>query len=378
MTIDSIITEWTYRLPKGYPDSEQDYSVLYDVLREMTTFTTEERDRIVDQARGLTEAPGDEESQPNTNQSGFSDAIEFEQYIKEHYSVPGQAIGGLRVLYEQLRDDAEIVELIQSKTPEVSIQPGPFRIQGKLDRLYDAIETNIKIKNGHASELWFSIVFKGIVKGAVKNIPSMGIENDLKSDVITRDGTKFSLKAYNDITFDFGMLPKDAIMYLRSFLSLSELITGKKLETSSLGITDINKNILKILNQETIQEEIKELLQMESPFSAIKNLQDQIQKIMYNMDIDTIDYLESVTQRFCIMIDKYIEKHVSENIDWWALIIVPNKTLNLIPSTTIVNSLQHTEENGHYYLSTNIANFHQNHLNIKTSQLGVSAAQYKD
>lgn len=378
MTIDSIITEWTYRLPKGYPDSEQDYSILYDVLQEMTTFTTEERDRIVDQARGLTEAPGDEESQPNTNQSGFSDAIEFEQYIKEHYSVPGQAISGLRVLYEQLRDDAEIVELIQSKTPEVSIQPGPFRIQGKLDRLYDAIETNIKIKNGHASELWFSIVFKGIVKGAVKNIPSMGIENDLKSDVITRDGTKFSLKAYNDITFDFGMLPKDAIMYLRSFLALSELITGKKLETSSLGITDINKNILKILNQETIQEEIKELLQMESPFSAIKNLQDQIRKIMYNMNIDTIDYLESVTQRFCIMIDKYIENHVSENIDWWALIIVPNKTLNLIPSTTIVNSLQHTEENGHYYLSTNIANFHQNHLNIKTSQLGVSAAQYKD
>ena len=284
----------------------------------------------------------------------------------------------MQVLYNQLQDDVEVINMIQSKTPEVSIQPGPFRIQGKFARLYDAIETNIKIKNGHASELWFAIVFKGIVKGAVKNIPSMGIENDLKSDVVTRDGTRFSLKAYNDITFDFGMLPKDAIMYLRSFIALAELITGKKLETSSLGITDINKNILKTLNQETIQEEIKELLQMESPFTAIKNLQDQIRKIMYNMDIDTIDYLESVTRRFCITIDEYIAKHVSENIDYWALIIVSNKTLNLIPSSTIVNSLQHTEVDGHYYLSTNIANFHQNHLNIKTSHLGVSAAQYKD
>jgi len=63
MTIDSIITEWTYRLPKGYPTSDSDYQVLYDVLREMTTLDTEQRDQIVNQARGLTEAPGDEESE---------------------------------------------------------------------------------------------------------------------------------------------------------------------------------------------------------------------------------------------------------------------------------------------------------------------------
>jgi len=378
MTIDSILTEWSYRLPKGYPTQSKDYELLYHVILEMTDLTPLEARTIVNRAQGLNEDDPIEMSKKSQPISEFSNAEEFEQYIQKEYSVPEQTIGGLQVLYNQLQDDVEVINIIQSKTPEVSIQPGPFRIQGKFARLYDAIETNIKIKNGHASELWFSIVFKGIVKGAVKNIPSMGIENDLKSDVVTRDGTRFSLKAYNDITFDFGMLPKDAIMYLRSFIALAELITGKKLETSSLGITDINKNILKTLNQETIQEEIKELLQLDSPFTAIKNLQDQIRKIMYNMNIDTIDYLESVTRRFCITIDEYIAKHVSENIDYWALIITSNKTLNLIPSSTIVNSLQHTEADGHYYLSTNIANFHQNHLNIKTSQLGVSAAQYKD
>ena len=378
MTIDSILTEWSYRLPKGYPTRSKDYELLYHVILEMTDLTPLEARTIVNRAQGLNEDDPIEMSKKSQPISEFSNAEEFEQYIRKEYSVPDQTIGGLQVLYNQLQDDVEVINIIQSKTPEVSIQPGPFRIQGKFARLYDAIETNIKIKNGHASELWFSIVFKGIVKGAVKNIPSMGIENDLKSDVVTRDGTRFSLKAYNDITFDFGMLPKDAIMYLRSFIALAELITGKKLETSSLGITDINKNILKTLNQETIQEEIKELLQLDSPFTAIKNLQDQIRKIMYNMNIDTIDYLESVTRRFCITIDEYIAKHVSENIDYWALIITSNKTLNLIPSSTIVNSLQHTEADGHYYLSTNIANFHQNHLNIKTSQLGVSAAQYKD
>lgn len=378
MTIDSILTEWSYRLPKGYPTQSKDYELLYHVILEMTDLTPLEARTIVNRAQGLNEDDPVEISKKSQPIPEFSNAEEFEQYIRKEYSVPEQTIGGLQVLYNQLQDDVEVINMIQSKTPEVSIQPGPFRIQGKFARLYDAIETNIKIKNGHASELWFAIVFKGIVKGAVKNIPSMGIENDLKSDVVTRDGTRFSLKAYSDITFDFGSLPTAAIKYLRSFIALAELITGKKLETSSLGITDINKNILKTLNQETIQEEIKELLQMESPFTAIKNLQDQIRKIMYNMDIDTIDYLESVTRRFCITIDDYIAKHVSENIDYWALIIVSNKTLNLIPSSTIVNSLQHTEVDGHYYLSTNIANFHNNHLNIKTSHLGVSAAQYKD
>ena len=378
MTIDSILTEWSYRLPKGYPTKSKDYELLYHVILEMTDLTPLEARTIVNRARGLNEDDPIEISKKSQPNSEFSNAQEFEQYIREQYSVPEQTISGLQVLYNQLQDDVEVINIIQSNTPEVSIQPGPFRIQGKFARLYDAIETNIKIKNGHASELWFAIVFKGIVKGAVKNIPSMGIENDLKSDVVTRDGTRFSLKAYNDITFDFGMLPTAAIMYLRSFIALAELITGKKLETSSLGITDINKNILKTLNQETIQEELKELLQLESPLRAIKNLQDQLRNVMYNMNIDTIDYLESVTRRFCITMDEYIAKHVSENIDYWALIIVSNKTLNLIPSSAIVNSLQHTEADGHYYLSTNIANFHQNHLNIKTSQLGVSAAQYKD
>ena len=378
MTIDSILTEWSYRLPKGYPTQSKDYELLYHVILEMTDLTPLEAQHVVNRAQGLNEDDPIEMSKKSQPNSEFSNAQEFEQYIREQYSVPEQTISGLQVLYNQLQDDVEVINIIQSNTPEVSIQPGPFRIQGKFARLYDAIETNIKIKNGHASELWFAIVFKGIVKGAVKNIPSMGIENDLKSDVVTRDGTRFSLKAYNDITFDFGMLPTAAIMYLRSFIALAELITGKKLETSSLGITDINKNILKTLNQETIQEELKELLQLESPLRAIKNLQDQLRNVMYNMNIDTIDYLESVTRRFCITMDEYIAKHVSENIDYWALIIVSNKTLNLIPSSAIVNSLQHTEADGHYYLSTNIANFHQNHLNIKTSQLGVSAAQYKD
>ena len=39
MTIDSILTEWSYRLPNGYPTRAQDYEVLYDVLIETAKIT---------------------------------------------------------------------------------------------------------------------------------------------------------------------------------------------------------------------------------------------------------------------------------------------------------------------------------------------------
>ena len=66
MTIDSIITEWSYRLPKGYPTQPRDYKLLYDVILEMTDFTPLEAQHIVNRAQGITEGliteqPGDME-----------------------------------------------------------------------------------------------------------------------------------------------------------------------------------------------------------------------------------------------------------------------------------------------------------------------------
>lgn len=52
MTIESILTEWTYRLPKGYPTSDSDYQILDMVLSEMTSLNSTERTKIVAKARG--------------------------------------------------------------------------------------------------------------------------------------------------------------------------------------------------------------------------------------------------------------------------------------------------------------------------------------
>jgi hypothetical protein len=55
MTIDSILTEWSYRLPKGYPTKSKDYELLYHVILEMTDLTPLVARNIVNKAQGLTE-----------------------------------------------------------------------------------------------------------------------------------------------------------------------------------------------------------------------------------------------------------------------------------------------------------------------------------
>jgi len=53
MTIDSILTEWSYRLPKGYPTRSKDYELLYHVILEITDLTPLEARLVVDKAQGI-------------------------------------------------------------------------------------------------------------------------------------------------------------------------------------------------------------------------------------------------------------------------------------------------------------------------------------
>jgi hypothetical protein len=52
MNIDSILTEWCYRLPKGYPAHVRDYEVLYHVLLETADVSPEYARQIVERAKG--------------------------------------------------------------------------------------------------------------------------------------------------------------------------------------------------------------------------------------------------------------------------------------------------------------------------------------
>lgn len=59
MIIESIITEWSYRLPKGYPTQPRDYKLLYDIILEMTDLTPLQAKTIANKAQGLNEDDGD-------------------------------------------------------------------------------------------------------------------------------------------------------------------------------------------------------------------------------------------------------------------------------------------------------------------------------
>jgi hypothetical protein len=53
MNIDLILTEWCFRLPKGYPTCSKDYEVLYNVILETAKVTPEYARQIVVRAQGL-------------------------------------------------------------------------------------------------------------------------------------------------------------------------------------------------------------------------------------------------------------------------------------------------------------------------------------
>jgi hypothetical protein len=52
MNIDLILTEWCYRLPKGYPTTPKDYEVLYQVIIEFAKVTPDYARQIVERAKG--------------------------------------------------------------------------------------------------------------------------------------------------------------------------------------------------------------------------------------------------------------------------------------------------------------------------------------
>jgi hypothetical protein len=81
MNIDSILTEWSYRLPKGYPTRSKDYELLYHVILEMTNLTPLEARIVVNKAQGLNEQ--DESNILDFKQLNLSDDLRMQ--IEDRY-----------------------------------------------------------------------------------------------------------------------------------------------------------------------------------------------------------------------------------------------------------------------------------------------------
>lgn len=92
--IDSILTEWRFRLESGYPKTQKDYDILRDVIREMTDLSEDDATSIIKQAQGLTETIITEDSVVDdladlfSSIGGLPKTGQFEvlaKYTAEHY-----------------------------------------------------------------------------------------------------------------------------------------------------------------------------------------------------------------------------------------------------------------------------------------------------
>ncbi len=366
MNIDSILTEWRYRLPAGYPKTAQDFGILRDVILEMTDVDLSEAEHIVRRAMGLEEAPEPDADITDSN-TDFIDAAGFEKFILQRYTVDPQQIIGLPAMYTVLMQNSEydtsrteLLELI--KNPKVlSLKTGIIPIRGIYLELYDLIKATIKIPNGDFSELWFAIAFDGRVKGAVSG--EEGIEADI---VIGGDnGETVSLKNYEKTTFDFGSLPAEATQLLNEFLEMSKLLTGQDINKSK-GATDIN-NVLKFLDNESVEAQIRRLIEMSetTDIILIRNVGERLKKF-YTLT----DNLDTMISAFCHIVDEMLYTKV-KSVKWWGMIIKGNKTLFLESADDIYDAVRCKNDR----LSSAIANFHQNKLFVLGSQLSTKVTK---
>ena len=355
MTVKSILTEWTYRLPKGYPVEVKDYDVLREILDEMTDLPDSKKQSIVRQAQGLSEADEEqaETESPNTMLQ-FSNSAQFEQFIYNEYAMDGQKFIGLPLLYEKIQQSPSSNELMSMITDlrSTTLRAGEYKIEGLDGDLYQLIRETVKVPNGHYSELWFAIKFNGEVKGGVAG-------DSIVSDVdVGADGV--SLKDYEKIsTVDFGNLTADAALLLKTAVNSFEMLTGVSINKSMTR--DSINTVLEKLDSDELQQDIKSIIQLASntEISVIRRFVDKLQTFMPDGDP------ERIVENFCTQLNDNINQKLIE-VDWWG--IISGGTLYLETSNEMMTALRCQNNR----ISPSVANFKGFHLFVNGNRINAT------
>ena len=300
--------------------------------------------------------------QDTISEDPFKSAEAFEKYIRERYLSENQIVTGLDALYIRILDDKnskKLIDLIKSKTGK-SLTAGEYSISDTEGELYDILKRTVKITNGHETELWFAIVFKGLVIGAKGETP----------DVLV-NGKTVSLKAYGSSTFDFGTLDNDSSRLLSIFINLTQLLTDISINPVQLSKIDINK-ALALLESDEVKKDVEAILKLaESPSipPPIIKLASQIKRLLNSKDVEN---LHNLVVQFCNDIDILLEAKIKD-ANWWGLIVAGNKTLYLNDSDSVFNSIRCKNNR----LSNAVANFKGWHLWISGTQLETAVTTRK-
>ena len=383
--IDKIINEWTYQLDAGYPTKESDYEILRSVLQETNILSEQEIDQTILQAKGVNERqPPSELGSDLTFEpddvgrpASFYSPEEFNRAIDD-YKVKGQEIRNIQQFYEAIlkldeSSQLEIKRILQSDIPELQLQTTRYQISGILLTLYDIIMSTIKVTNGEPSELWFAIVFKGDVAGAVSG------EDDIESDIIIKKGGEtISLKNYKETTFDLGTLPGEASKFLKKFEQLAALITEREPKTASMTRPDVNE-VLMLIDQEDIQSDLDQLLNLKSDVRIIQRLQqDIINTLRGGIGIGTAEQLDKYANLFCLKVDEFVKQKLAM-VNWWAFIIKGKNILYLRDTAAMIKASTHIDNPkspGTYLLGPGIANFKGGKLFVNGGSYNISKVWY--
>ena len=232
MTIDSILTEWSYRLPKGYPTQSRDYKMLYDIILEMTDLSPLEAQHVVNRAQGITEA---------------TELIDIKSmYSNRVFRI--ETSNSITIYSEQPFDDHDfdINDAAQNEIQSVSLTTNQFFQQLNLKSKYNAYKFNLSF------QLEKTYVINGI------NISKTLNTSDLFNDAASFEQyikTKFSVEGQQIIG-----LPAmyDAVMSSDETDQLIDLITGPVKMRLATGVVPIRgvystlyniiKNTIKIPN----------------------------------------------------------------------------------------------------------------------------------
>jgi len=286
--IDKLYTEWAWRTKTGTPsmDNAEDKAVLDKLLSELYGYDVKKE-----------------------NLSEIESSSSLEQLITSKYAVQGQEVLNIDNFYNSIiksPNSKKLFNLLENSGKK-KLRTSHDPIDGLEKELFDIIMATIKIPNGEPSELWFAIMYGGLIKGGVAG--DTGITSDV--DV---DGQGVSLKNYSKISsIDFGSLSKTVASLLRDSINLYQILSGGKV-TKTLTRGSIN-NILDLITSPEVVRDIERILELgdKTDIAAVKRLANQLE--------DNLDERDprSIAAKFCRGIDLNISSKLNE-VKWWVTI----------------------------------------------------------
>lgn len=190
MNIDLILTEWCFRLPKGYPTSAKDYEVLYDVLIETAKITPDEARQIVERAKGnvkdfINESLDIESIENQFLSKAIQQANKVNEFAKFLSLLPVEAeLPTLKVLNNLSSDESQQFATLLYSESDVN----------------ENVLNTINFKNGIAGRL-FEIRPPGLGKGEVLLtvlIRDSFIQGGNVSYDLNVNGAKYEVKDYSN------------------------------------------------------------------------------------------------------------------------------------------------------------------------------------